>query len=72
MPRKERNDATTRGLWAPVIDNGRSRWIVWTDVRTTKRDARNAYLSAFSPEHRGRALGNVTFVRVFLAEEAQK
>ena len=71
MPRKARSDATTRGLWAPVVDSGRTRWIVWTAVRMTRREAKAEYLSAYPDEYRGRALSRVTFARVFIAEESR-
>lgn len=69
MARKNRNDATTVGLWAPIVDSGRTRWIVWTDVRTTRRAAREAYLEPFPPHMHKKQLARVKFARVTITED---
>lgn len=72
MARKALNDATTRGLWAAVVSSSRTRWIDYQSVRSTRRAARDAYLSHFDPKYRAGVLERVTFRRVYIAEDTSR
>ena len=51
-------------LWAPLVTSGRKPWIVWTCVRSTRRDARKAYVDGIPEIHHKKHLSQIKFVKV--------
>lgn len=70
MARKDRNDATMRGMWAPIVNNGHSRWVDCTAIRYTRRESKRAYLDGVPEDRHPHMLGCVTFARVTITEDA--
>lgn len=57
----------THSLWAPLVTSGRKPWIAWTCVRSTRRDAKEAYLDGIAVIHHKEHLARVKFVKVYVA-----
>jgi hypothetical protein len=62
----------TNNLWAPVVTAGRKPWIIWTCVRSTRKDAKAAYLEGFPEKYHKEHLARVKFVKVFVAANGIK
>lgn len=66
--------AVTRNMWAPIRDAVRGPdWVCAACIRYTRRDAKAAFLAAFSPEprHQRQALKGVRFARVTITEDVK-
>lgn len=62
--------AITKNLWASKIKPTRGKpWIIWPDVRSTRREAKRAFLEGIDPEFQKKHLERVEFVRVFVQEQ---
>lgn len=62
--------ATTKNLWAPVVKAKRGNdWIVWTCVRSTRREAKSAYIDGVEADHIKHHLKRVRFARVTIQEQ---
>ena len=53
-------------LWAPLVTAARKPWIVWTCVRSTRKDAKAAYLEDYPETSYKELLARVKFIRVFV------
>ena len=62
----------TNNLWAPLVMSGRTPWIIWTCVRSTRRDAKAAYLEGFPASYHEQHLARIRFIRVYVAEQSIK
>lgn len=62
----------TNNLWAPVTTQGRKPWIIWTCVRSTRREAKHAYLEGLDPKYHKKHLARIKFIKVFVAEQGIK
>lgn len=61
---------TARNLWAPIVSPQKGKdWIVWTCVRYTRREARNAYLEGINPNREKEHLARVRFAKVTIKEQ---
>lgn len=61
-------------MWAPIVKSKRgSDWIVWTCIRSTRKQALHAYLSGLNPapEIVKAHLDRVRFARVSVIEEVE-
>ena len=56
----------TNNLWAPVTTRGRKPWILWTCVRSTRREAKQAYLEGIDEKHHEHHLARIKFMKVFV------
>lgn len=58
-------------MWAPIVTGSRSEWPAWPYIRSTRRDAKKAYLEGFEPQAHARVLKNIRFARVTIIEETE-
>jgi len=62
--------AVTRNLWAPLVTPKRGKpWISHLDVRSTRREAKAAFIGDMTPETADSCLRNVRFVKVTVTEQ---
>lgn len=56
-------------LWAPIVSTHTDKeWVFHHAIRSTRKSAREAYISSFSPHYISTALKRVRFVRVKVEE----
>jgi hypothetical protein len=61
--------ALSKGLWAPIVTpKSGMPWVVWTDIRSTRREAKAAYLECIDIEFQKKHLERVRFARVDISE----
>ena len=61
--------AVTKNLWAPIIRTSLGKeWISWTDVRTTRKASKAAYLEGLHEKFHADHLKNVRFGKVTITE----
>lgn len=59
-------------LWAPLVIGSRKSWIVWTCIRSTRREAKAQYLDGYTKEFHKNLLKRVKFVKVYVATSESK
>jgi hypothetical protein len=58
-------------MWAPIRKAKRGAdWIIWTDIRSTRREAKRAYLDQIEPAMHKDWLRDVRFAKVSVVEIA--
>jgi hypothetical protein len=63
--------AISKGLWAPIATPERGRpWVLWIYVRSTRHEAKSAYLSGYDKDTATSALKRVRFARVTITEDS--
>ena len=64
-----KNAVTANGLWAPIIKNtGLREWIDYSNIASTRRDAKAIYLEGVPLLFQATALEHVRFARVTITE----
>jgi len=61
----------TNNLWAPIVTAGRKPWIIWHCVRSTRKDAKAAYLGGFPEKYHKEHLAQIKFIKVFVAAQSE-
>lgn len=59
--------AITKNLWAPLVTGGRKPWIYWSCIRSTRRDAKEAFTLAIKGAYAHEWLAKTKFVKVSVA-----
>lgn len=62
--------AQSKGLWAPIVKPDRgAEWIHWYCIRTTRKEAKRAYLDGVVLAAHKMWLRKVRFARVMVVED---